>query len=389
MPKCRDAAKLSVFLLLALAACGVFEVDVGWGGDSEPPPSEESAADDGRPLAPATDVAGPPGQPTAGFFDCSPAGTLTRVGLSLAPQDPNDVQVWNDYAQVADSVGVRTIDVFDPSQPSEVGRTISSEAYEIESQGRYAYTMSGLGLWVVDMVVKGENMTLDYGGFYGPRDELEVSGSSAYVRRSDGVVLVVDLTVPTAPTVVGEYDPPGQIHGGEIRGNLIFSIRDRAAVTPLSSMFVSGDYLYVADLDAGLRVVDVSVASRPHEVAHVEVPVLVSDVAVIGDTAYLFTLPEDLGADLEFWRSDVSIPSSPSDPLPLGSVPFPVPFSVEGVCSFMAALYPFVAADPSSPGFPPIEIADLLRGVAEQGDHLFVTVRDEGLVILEWAAGAR
>jgi len=75
----------------------------------------------------------------------------------------------------------------------------------------------------------------------------------------------VDVSDPAHPVEVGFYDTPGSAEG----------------------VAVLGDYVYVADGDAGLRIVDVSDPVHPAEVGFYDTPGYALGVAVLGDYAYV------------------------------------------------------------------------------------------------------
>ena len=77
---------------------------------------------------------------------------------------------------------------------------------------------------------------------------MAVSGSYAYVADDDAGLRVIDVSTPASPTEVGFFDTPGNA----------------------LDVAVSGTYAYVADRDAGLRVIDVSTPSNPIEVGFLE-----------------------------------------------------------------------------------------------------------------------
>ena len=80
---------------------------------------------------------------------------------------------------------------------------------------------------------------------------------------------------------------------------------------------VMGNFLYVADRDSGLQVVDVSTPSSPVIVGHVSTPGYAAGVAVTGDHAYVADGPT--GPD-ELSRLVVADITTPESPLIVGSV---------------------------------------------------------------------
>jgi hypothetical protein len=105
-------------------------------------------------------------------------------------------------------------------------------------------------------------------GFYDTPGEaigVAVAGSYAYVADEDAGLRVVNVSNPAVPFEVGFYDTPGEAIG----------------------VAVAGAYAYVADGLAGLRVVNVSNPAVPFEVGSYNTPVYAVGVAVAGSYAYV------------------------------------------------------------------------------------------------------
>ena len=92
-----------------------------------------------------------------------------------------------------------------------------------------------------------------------------VAGSYAYVADIGAGLRVIDVSDPAAPFEVGSYDTPGYAYG----------------------VAVAGSYAYVADWTGGLRVIDVSTPSAPVEVGSYLTPGYAYGVAVAGSYAYV------------------------------------------------------------------------------------------------------
>ena len=92
-----------------------------------------------------------------------------------------------------------------------------------------------------------------------------VSGSYAYVADTDAGLRVIDISNPASPTEVASCDTPGSAWG----------------------VAVSGSYAYVADTDSGLRIIDISNPASPTEVGSCDTAGYVWDVAVSGSYAYV------------------------------------------------------------------------------------------------------
>jgi hypothetical protein len=96
-------------------------------------------------------------------------------------------------------------------------------------------------------------------------EHTHVSGNYAYVADGGAGLRVIDVSNPTNPREVGFFDTPGTARG----------------------VYVSGNYAYVADAGAGLRVIDVSNPTNPREVGFFDTPDFAWGVYVSGNYAFV------------------------------------------------------------------------------------------------------
>jgi hypothetical protein len=92
-----------------------------------------------------------------------------------------------------------------------------------------------------------------------------VAGNYAYVTDGSAGLRVISVADPAHPTEVGYCDTPGHAWG----------------------VAVIGDYAYVADDEAGLRVISVADPAHPSEVGYYDTPGWARGVAVAWDYAYV------------------------------------------------------------------------------------------------------
>ena len=112
-----------------------------------------------------------------------------------------------------------------------------------------------------------------------------VSGGFAYIADVGAGLRVVDVSDPARPRAVGYNDTPDEAF----------------------SVAVSGGFAYIADMGAGLRVIDISNPAQPHEVGYYETPGEAHGVVVSGGFAYV----ADMGAGLRV--IDISNPAQPHE----------------------------------------------------------------------------
>jgi hypothetical protein len=137
----------------------------------------------------------------------------------------------------------------------------------IEVQGSLAYVAGdSSGLLILDVSVPSDPILLGTAGTTAAARDVKISGDLAYVAASESGLLVVNIADPANPVVVGSVDTPGIARG----------------------VALEGDYAYVADRDAGgLQVVDVSNPMLPALVGSMDTPGRAYDVAVSNHRAYV------------------------------------------------------------------------------------------------------
>jgi len=233
---------------------------------------------------------------------------------------------------------------------------IGVDTYAVALQGDYAYIGEGYSLTILDISNPASPTVV---GKTSPFPEIVrgvcVIGDYAYVADGWAGLRVVDISTPSSPTEVGFYDTP------------YFA----------GSVAVSGGHAYIADGEAGLRVVDVSTPTNPTEAGFYDTPGYAEGVAVAGGYAYI----ADGWAGLRV--VDVSTPANPTE---VGS--YNTPGMAEGVA--IAGGYTHVAdgsgglrvvdiSNPTNPtevGF--YDTPGWAEGVAVAGDYAYVADREDG-----------
>jgi hypothetical protein len=198
-----------------------------------------------------------------------------------------DVALDGRWALVADGAdGIRAIDLNEPESPREVGRLDLpgdvSALGGLASGRAFAADADG-GLWVVQAADGNlsETAHLDLpGSVHG----VAIATGSAYTAGWGDGVAAWSLADRRWPTIEWRVDTPG-------RANAV-AVTDRAAL--------------VADLEGGLRVIQLDTAPAPREVANFRPLGLVEDVAVKGAHAFVVDGESLLALD-------VSVPASPRE----------------------------------------------------------------------------
>ena len=279
-----------------------------------------------------------------------------KVGWFKPPDNSRSVCLDGDYAYVADyNLGLRIIDIADPTSPHDVSylhmrniigvralHVTRSGAYAIVSEGRYGVEIIDVSspvnpqmvgryskipfsfiksTMLGDLVVSTE--VLDISDPFLPfaiseariplARDIVIQDSIAYVS-ADSVIVIVDLSDPINPEVVGRFSWGSGHEGLTISGNYLYSAVGGYGVIiyditrPLEPsqvcyiytpgyarrVAVAYNYVLVADDTCGLRVYDVSDFGNPREVGYYDdafgrtsVQGTAFDVAVRGSTAFV------------------------------------------------------------------------------------------------------
>jgi hypothetical protein len=250
------------------------------------------------------------------IFSVADPAHPTRVSTYRTPAYADDVEVSGRYAYVAAmNMGLRVIDVSDPSAPSETG-LLAGQCAGLAIVGKHAYLAGGWALHIVSFVNPAAPSEIGLYAFQGLLHDVRdvwVSGANAYVASGDegGGIYVVNIANPVAPVSVGTWSIPGYVGAIEVAGNLayvangdlglrILDVANPAAPVELARFDTAGDavgvdlfkhYAYVADHSRGLAVIDVTNPAAPL-LAGVWQSGWAEDIVVSGDYAYVASYGE-------------------------------------------------------------------------------------------------
>jgi len=179
-----------------------------------------------------------------------------------------DVAVDGPVAYVAaGSAGLLVVDVSDPADPDLLGSALmSDEAQGVAVDGTLVFVACGeAGVFVMD-VSDPENPVVD--------DFLETTGNARRVALWGEHLVVAD---GFRGVEIAERDP-------------YVVIRTVGTDGQAWSVHPAGDYLYVADYDAGLAVVDASTIAEAEVVGILRSSPAVIDVSAVGDIVVMTSL---------------------------------------------------------------------------------------------------
>ena len=193
-----------------------------------------------------------PATATAG--DCVDyADTIHRVGGVALGDNSEDIAIVGSYAYVAaDLVGLKIVDVSDPTSPTIVGSLDTpGNALAIEVAGNFAYVADNAsGLLVIDISNPAFPSLTGSVNTPGNARGVAIAGNYAYVADGFAGLQVIEIANPNSPGIVGTANTPGDA-------------RDVA---------LAGSHAYVADFASGLQVIDVSSPTMPTIVGGTTIP---------------------------------------------------------------------------------------------------------------------
>jgi hypothetical protein len=256
----------------------------------------------------------------------------TLAGRYDTPGSAAHVVVVGDYAYVADGEsGMHVFDVSDPTNPTLAGGyDTPGWCRSLAVAGNYVYVADGTGgkLQVIDIsdptspTLAGSYMALDNPYW------VTLHGNYAYVLDPflEPVygIIVLDVTDPTNPVHLGDhytagFDRSAVVAGdhlyvaGDVNGLYVFDITnpdslvrvDQLNVHNARHVAISAHYAYLADMEAGFRVLDVENPSSPTVVRTVDTPGTAVGVHVDGNHLYVADWDEGMHV------YDVSDPANP------------------------------------------------------------------------------
>ena len=256
-----------------------------------------------------------------------------------------DIQVSNNLLYLPHQfAGVEIVDVSNAANPSAVGNIpilfIGGSAYaisDIEVSGSYAYALQGNLFRVIDVTIPTSPIntgviTPTTGIMY----SLVVSGNYAYVAAGSNGLLVIDVSTPSTPALVGSYNTPGFAYYIAKQGQYVYvadndAIRVINIVVPGSptevgsyqatnfypdrNLAISGQYLYArGNIGQEFRVINISNPASPVGTGVLQAQPLGSGLYLSGGRAYLGTATDGLQI------INVSSPSSPTSVALIGDM---------------------------------------------------------------------
>jgi hypothetical protein len=234
-------------------------------------------------------------------------------GFCTLPGYPYKLEVIDEYAYVADGFGgLRNINVHRPSEPIEVGfYDTFSAASDMQRSGDYGFVAEMEdGLLVFNLTDLSNPTLVGQYNTPGISKSFEVEGNYTYIADRSGGLRIADITNPMNPVEVGFYDSLYSAEEICVSNNYAYVVDDilnepdwiRAInisdpanpfqvgailmQSDVNALDVSGNFLFAATTNTGLRIIDISNPANPVEVGLFSAP-NVYDVCVRDEYAYI------------------------------------------------------------------------------------------------------
>lgn len=295
---------------------------------------------------------------------------------------PRMLQVEGEIAYLATSLrgntgGVHIVDVSDPESPALLASVGSDDAGDaitsVSVEGAQLLVGGRDGVEIFDVTQPANPQLLGTypgagnGGVY-------AYGDRAYVNGSTGALHVLDISVASAPELLGSYEMPNSNWSMAVDGTTayvandsyglqVLDIGDPAQIARLPSgytlgemwrVMVEGSMAYVAAGPSGMQVLDVTDAGLPQPFARSATSRVVTAVRLAGERAYLAEYDRfmDSNGTGEIQILDMRQPLAP---ITLGTYPLLAPvydIAITNSRMYLAGYDGFEIVDISNPGQP-------------------------------------
>lgn len=308
-------------------------------------------------------------------------------------------------------VKVTISNAFDDINIVEVGTIMAEEgilAYDVVVQNNIAYiaTSDGLSLYdVSDSYHPEQTAFLDTTSL--PLYDVEVVGSQAYVIADGGSVGMIDVSMPTSPTLQGDYYP-GRFYHIDVVDTLayvttrndppytldIFDVSTSGVFSPLATIELPGEghsiqvvenYAYIAAGNEGVQIIDISTPTAPVIVGSYSTSSLVTGVKAAG--AMLLVVDSE-GVHI----LDISTPTAPTSIASYEVSDATGSVSIVGSMAFVSrGTKGLHVVDVSVPSMPDLlasyDPPGFAHTIAVVDDFLYVATGREGVRILKVQSG--
>lgn len=147
--------------------------------------------------------------------------TLPKVkGILISGEGVHGIFVANNYAYIAGEQHFTIINVFTPTAPFPSGSmNFNSYINSVFVRDNYAYAVSK-EFYVLDVSQKNNPVLVGKCGDLGNR--VTVNGNYAFIAASFLGLKAIDISVPTAPRLIGTFSTPGSAQYVDTDGNYVY-----------------------------------------------------------------------------------------------------------------------------------------------------------------------
>jgi hypothetical protein len=248
--------------------------------------------------------------------------------LRQPPYLTKDVRVSDNFAYLADYVGLVSVDISNPENPILTSYNFTSgRALDLYIENPYLFLADDVaGFYILDIFLNPGYPDL-VSSYNTPDDARGISVDNGITVVADDYrgLQIVDVSIPETPFFLSEYSSAGESRGAVIvedlgyiaqgaEGLSIFNIQDPEQPELVGS-YKGEDLSFIFSLDVvdsiaalangskGLLLVNVSDPSSPSYLGEVETGRQLTEVKIMGDMAYI--------VDGDFKVIDISNPLAP------------------------------------------------------------------------------
>lgn len=327
------------------------------------------------------------------------------------------VDVQGDYAYVGEGTQLTILDVSNPAAPVVAGKSpvFLDVVQDVTVEGNYAYVSLGYeGIAILNITDPSAPIIVGTLAMplYSHAGDTVVAGQYAYVYdNSEGLLMIIDVANPAAPSHTGSIYLGGDIRGLSVAGGYAYMITPDSLIfidvadpenpfvaheyelavvwgwSEAEDMVVAGGYAYILTTTNLVRVLDITNPGSPIEGGIADIFQYSLKITVAGEYAYV----------VDYWGGlttvDISDPANPAvtgyltprQDLPDGGSGL----VVAGDLAFFNDPYGMRIADISDPNNPvQTSTYDTLRiptGLTAVDDYVYVTDGVHGLIIIDAA----
>jgi hypothetical protein len=229
---------------------------------------------------------------------------------------PTEVEVVGDLAYIADTAGLRTVDVSDATAPVDIDLAASSgRPYSLAVVDGLAYVTSVIyrgGLSVFDLSDPRTPIEIGFLQLLDGALDVAVEGETAYVADDEAGLQAIDVSDPEAPVALGRLATSASSAWALTTANGLAYVLNRTRLgnlvivdlsiptTPIEvgtttvsdaayapEVAVVGDLAYVTVGEEGIRAIDVANPAAPVEISAIDTPGYAVDVTGVDSVAYI------------------------------------------------------------------------------------------------------